>query len=149
MRYPARNQLGRVFANQQRKHEHMNIPPNYEVGFGRPPERTRWKTGECGNPKKIRKRFAKPAVQMIDDFFAAEVDIVERGISRRVSNFEAIVLQLLIQAIAGKKRAINVLLQYQEFAAQRGGGMGGTLFAAVPEDASPRKPGGNDGGAGK
>ena len=40
--------------------------------------------------------------QMIDDFFAAEVDIVERGISRRVSDFEAIVLQLLIQAIAGR-----------------------------------------------
>jgi len=108
----------------------MNTPPKYEVGFGRPPKHTRWKKGECGNPKRIRKRYAKPAVQMIDEFFAAEVDIVERGISRRVSNFEAIVLQLLSQAIAGKRRDMNVLLQYQEFAVQRSGGMGGTLYTA-------------------
>jgi Family of unknown function (DUF5681) len=126
----------------------MNIPPKYEVGFGRPPKHTRWKKGECGNPKRIRKRAAKPAVQMIDDFFAGEVDIVERGISRRVSNFEAIFLQLLNQATAGNKRAMNVLLQYQEFAAQRSGGMGGTVYIARWGEASSRKRGGNDGGAG-
>ena len=45
---------------------------------------------------------------------------------------------------------MNVLLQYQEFAARRSGGMGGTtLYAVVREDASPVKPGGHDGGAGK
>ena len=49
---------------------------------------------------------------MIDGFFAGEIDIVESGISRRVSQFEAIVLQLWIKAMARKKRAMNVLLQY-------------------------------------
>ena len=61
---------------------------------------------------------------MIDEFFAGEIDIVEKGISRRVSNFEAVVLQLWIKAMAGKKRAINVLLQYREFAARKAAGAG-------------------------
>jgi hypothetical protein len=114
------------------RHPRWKVPVNtaqpYQVGYGRPPQHTRWKKGECGNPKRIRKRAAKPVVQMIDDFFAAEVDIVEQGTSRRVSNFEAILLQLTNQAIAGEKRPMKVLLQYQDFAARRAGGMGGTLY---------------------
>jgi hypothetical protein len=58
---------------------------------------------------------------MIDEFFAGEIDIIENGISRRVSNFEAVVLQLWTKAMAGNKRAMNVFLKYQEFAASRGG----------------------------
>ena len=59
---------------------------------------------------------------MIDEFFAAEIDVVENGISRRVSNFEAIVLQLWRKAVTTtSKRAVNVLLKYREFAASRGG----------------------------
>src|SRR2546430_15170358 len=101
----------------------MTIPPKkYEVGYGRPPKSTRWKKGQCGNPNRIRKRAPKRAVEMIDEFFAAEIDVVENGISRRVSNFEAIVLQQWRKAGTTKsKRAVNGLLKYLEFAASRGG----------------------------
>jgi anti-sigma-K factor RskA len=59
---------------------------------------------------------------MIDEFFTAEIDVVENGISRRISNFEAIVLQLWRKAVtATSKRAVKVLLKYLEFAASRGG----------------------------
>jgi hypothetical protein len=60
----------------------MKIPP--EVGYCRPPKRTRWQKGQCGNPKRIRKQNPKPVVDVIDEFFAGEIDIVENGISRRV-----------------------------------------------------------------
>jgi hypothetical protein len=124
----------------------MKIPPNYEVGYCRPPRRTRWQKGQCGNPKRIRKQNPKPVVDMIDEFFAGEIDIVENGISRRVSHFEAIVLQLWIEAMAGKKRAINVLLQYLAFAARRSGGMGGVIHRVevLGEDASEEEPRGNN-----
>ena len=99
-----------------------NLPKKYEAGYGRPPKSTRWKKGQCGNPNRIRKRAPKRVVAMIDEFFAAEIDIVENGISRRVSNFEAIVLQLWRKAVTTtSKRAVNVLLKYREFAASRGG----------------------------
>ena len=122
----------------------MKILPSYEVGYGRPPKRTQWQKGQCGNPKRIRKQNPKPVVEMIDEFFAGEIDIVENGISRRVSNFEAIILRLWIKAMAGKKRAANVLLQYQAFAARRSGGMGGVIQTIVGEDASEEEPRGNN-----
>jgi hypothetical protein len=48
--------------------------------------RTQWQEGQCG-------KHVQPVVEIIDEFFAGEIDIVEKGISR-VSNFEALVLQL-------------------------------------------------------
>ena len=120
----------------------MKIPPSYEVGYGRPPKSTQWQKGQCGNPKRIRKKNPKPVVDMIDEFLSGgEIDIVENGISRRVSNFEAILLQLWIKAMAGKKRAANVLLQYQAFAARRSGGMGGVQYEVVCEGAGPEQSG--------
>jgi uncharacterized protein DUF5681 len=122
----------------------MTDSSRYEVGYGRPPKGTRWQAGQCGNPKRIRKQNPKSIVDMIDEFFAGEIDIVESGISRRVSQFEAIVLQLWIKAMAGKKRAMNVLLQYQEFAARRSC-RDRTQIEVVEEDTDPEESGGNHG----
>jgi len=114
------------------------------VGYGRPPESTRWKKGQCGNPKRIRKRAPKRVDEMIDDFFVSEIDIVEQGISRRVTNFEAIVLQLWIKAVTGNsKRAANVLFKYLEFAASRGG-LRGFVAELVPDDTYRYAGGKND-----
>jgi hypothetical protein len=118
----------------------MTIPPKkYEVGFGRPPKSTRWKKGQCGNLNRIRKRAPKRVVEMIDEFFATEIDVVENGISRRVTNFEAIVLQLWIKSMAGHKGAIKVLLEYKKFAATRGE-MGGLEVETITSDDGPSEP---------
>jgi len=52
----------------------------------------------------MRQARPSPFLEIIDEFFAGEgeIDIVEKGISR-VSNFEALVLQLWIKSMAGKK----------------------------------------------
>jgi len=124
----------------------MKIPAEkHEVGYCRPPKRTQWRKGQCGNPKRMRKKNPKPVVDMIDEFFAGEIDIVEQGVSRRVSALEAIVLQLWRHAVAGSKRAMNVLLQYQAFAARRSGGMGGVIHRVeeLGEDVSGEEPRGN------
>jgi hypothetical protein len=55
-------------------------------------------------------------------------------------------LQLWIKAMTGTKRATNVLLQYQAFAARRAGGMGGVIhrIEIMGEDASEEEPRGNN-----
>ena len=68
----------------------MKNPPSYEVGYCRPPKRTRWQKVQCGNPKRIRKHPVKSAAAMIDEFFASEVPVTENGISQRRSAFEII-----------------------------------------------------------
>jgi hypothetical protein len=35
----------------------------YEIGYGNPPKHSRWKKGQCGNPKRIRKRPGKPVAE--------------------------------------------------------------------------------------
>jgi Family of unknown function (DUF5681) len=97
----------------------MKKPLSYEVGYCRPPKRTQWQKGQCGNPKRIRKQNPKPVLDMIDEFFASEVPVTENGISQRRSAFEIIFLQLFNKAMAGNTRALKVLTKYSDFAASR------------------------------
>ena len=93
----------------------------YAVGYGRPPEHSKWKKGQCGNPGRIRKRIAKPIVAMIDEFFASEHTVIDNGMPQRRSAFEIILVQLYYKAIAGNSRAFNALTKYRAFAATRVG----------------------------
>ena len=98
----------------------MNLrQKDYEVGYKRPPQHTQWKKGQCGNPKRQYKRAPKGTVALIDAAFAEQVGIVENGVSRRVSVFEAILIELWIKEMSGDKRAIAVRLKHQEFGAAK------------------------------
>jgi Family of unknown function (DUF5681) len=104
-----------------------------EVGYKRPPKRTQWKKGQCGNPKRQYKRVPKGTVEIIDALFADQIDIAENGVSRRVSVFEAIILQLWIKEMTGNKRAIAVRLKYQEFVTSQVK-PGGVIFEHPQDD---------------
>ena len=84
------------------------------VGYGRPPIATRWRKGLSGNPKGRRKKTSLVVVKTIDRMFAKEIDIVESGVKRRVSVFEAILLRVWTKEMEGGKRAAAVRMQYQE-----------------------------------
>jgi hypothetical protein len=85
------------------------------VGYMRPPKASRWREGQSGNPKGARKRTLLNGVETIDRLFAEQVDIVEHGVQRRMSVFEAILLRLWMKEIAGDRRAAVVRLKYEEF----------------------------------
>jgi len=90
------------------------------VGHKRPPEGTRWKKGQCGNPKrKYKRRRAMGTQQIVDTLLLENVTIVENGIRRRATTFEAIVTRLWVEEMAGDKRAIAVRIKFQEFAASQ------------------------------
>jgi hypothetical protein len=123
----------------------MNIPSKkYDVGYGQPPEHSKWKKGQCGNPARIRKHPVKPTAAIIDEFFARKVDIVENGISHRRSAFEIILLQLYNKAMAGDTRALNILTKYSDFAASRDSS-GGTRTELVDDEINPKEQGGENG----
>ena len=87
---------------------------NDAVGYGRPPLATRWKKGQSGNPRGRRKNASLGVVETIDRMFAEEIDIVESGVKRRVTVFEAILLRVWAKEMAGSKRAAAVRMQCQE-----------------------------------
>jgi hypothetical protein len=98
----------------------MSVPQkDGEVGYKRPPKRSQWNKGQCGNPEKKYARSPKASVG-VDDVFAEQIEITENGLARRVTLLEAIFLQLLAKEASGSKRATAVRLKYEQaYAHQR------------------------------
>jgi len=105
------------------------------VGYGRPPMNSRWKKGQCGNPKRERRRSAPTLKKTIDDFHASEIWLTENGRRRRCSKFEAIVAQLCNKADAGNRPAVRALLKHIEFAKDLGGSQE-LIFVTKNDDGS-------------
>jgi hypothetical protein len=93
-------------------------PKNSDVGYGRPPTKTRWKKGQSGNPRRRYPARSRTTVEMIDRLFLKPVEITVNGETQRVTTLEAILLQLWMKEVAGNQRALIVRLKYQEFARQ-------------------------------
>ena len=83
--------------------------PEYAVGFGKPPRRTRFCKAQSGNPKG-RPRGAKNLATLMEKVLKEPVVISENGKRRRITKREALIKQLVNKAIAGDPRSIKLLL---------------------------------------
>lgn len=115
----------------------MNTPQKpYDVGYGRPPEASKWKKGECGNPRRIRNRKPKPVTDLIDELLARKITVEENGLTTRRTGFEIISLQLSNKAAAGDARALKILVKYSDFAAARNPASG-MIVVRVDDNGNP------------
>jgi Family of unknown function (DUF5681) len=89
------------------------------VGYKRPPKAYRWKKGQCGNPGRRRKRALKGTAEIIDQLFAKPMSFVENGLARKASGLAVIVRQLVKRQVAGERRAMAILNQFQTFAVRQ------------------------------
>jgi Family of unknown function (DUF5681) len=80
-------------------------PTDDKVGYRRPPPRTRWRKGQCGNPQGSKRKIAETTVAMIDRLMLTTVPITLNGRRKRVAALEAILYQLLQKAMGGERRA--------------------------------------------
>jgi hypothetical protein len=103
------------------------------VGYKNPPIHTRWKKGESGNPARKHSKRERGFASLIDEGFAENVTIIEAGVPRTVTAFEAIMLQLWNKATAGNKRALTVYLEYRKLAARLSGGQR-MEFHVIPDE---------------
>lgn len=94
----------------------MTERASYTTGHGRPPRHTRWKKGQTGNPRCIRTRKNLDAAKMVEKAFRKRIYVTEGGERKRMSVFEAIVLQLWTKAVKQNTHAMRVYLQYRDFA---------------------------------
>ncbi len=85
-------------------------PPkgDYEVGYGRPPKRSRFKPGQSGNPKG-RPRGRKNIHTILEETLFRLVTITENGRKRKVPAIEALFLSLLRKSLDGDMRAFEKL----------------------------------------
>src|SRR5262252_279097 len=82
---------------------------DYEVGYGKPPQHTRFAKGQSGNPRG-RPPGAKSFNTLLDEALNERVLVAENGGRRKVSKRQAIVTQLVNRAATGNHPALKILL---------------------------------------
>ena len=82
---------------------------DYEVGYGKPPQNTRFKKGQSGNPRG-REPGAKDLKTLLIDTLNEPVVVTENGGQRTISKRQAIVKQLVNQSAKGDWRAVKLLV---------------------------------------
>src|SRR5438552_18856055 len=82
---------------------------DYEVGYGKPPRHSRFKTGQSGNPRG-RAPGAKNLRTLLSEALNECVIVTENGGRRKVTKREAIIKQLVNQSATADWRAIKILL---------------------------------------
>jgi len=80
----------------------------YEVGFGKPPKRNRFRKGVSGNPSG-RPRGRRNLTTVLAETLQEKVVINENGAQRIITRLEAAVRQLVNQAGSGDLRALRHL----------------------------------------
>jgi len=80
--------------------------PRYEVGYGKPPQGTRFKKGKSGNPTG-RPKGSKNLATIFAELGNERVTVTENGRTRRLTKMEAIILQLTNKSLSGNLVAIR------------------------------------------
>ena len=80
------------------------MPADYEVGYGRPPSRTRFQKGRSGNPKGRPKGARNLATDLAEEL-GEVIEVRENGTVRRISKQRAMVKSLAAQTLKGNARA--------------------------------------------
>jgi hypothetical protein len=83
---------------------------DYEVGYGKPPRHTRFKSGQSGNPRGRPPPGAKNLSTLLTEALNEPVVIAEDGGRRKISKRQAIIKQLVNRSAKGDWRAVKLLL---------------------------------------
>ena len=86
---------------------------DYEVGYGKPPCQTRFRKGQSGNPKG-RTAGDKNISTLLSEALNEHVIITENGGRRKISKRQAVIKQIVNQAVKGDWRVAKLLFDIQQ-----------------------------------
>lgn len=81
------------------------------VGYGKPPQRSRFKKGESGNPNG-RPKATPNAVTALLGALSEKIVIQENGKRKKITKGEAIMKQAVNRAASGDHRAVQQLISF-------------------------------------
>jgi Family of unknown function (DUF5681) len=82
----------------------------YEVGYGKPPKNTRFKTGQSGNPRG-RRRGQRNLRTVVKEVLKETITIREGERTRTISRLDAIVRVTINNALKGDVKAFAAFIQ--------------------------------------
>ena len=93
-------------------------PKGAKVGYCNPPERTRFKTGQSGNPRGRPKGTLNMAT-VLERTLREKVVINENGRRKTITKLEAAIKQLTNKAASGELKALQLLTALVRSAEER------------------------------
>ena len=89
---------------------------DYEVGYGKPPKKSRFKPGRSGNPQGRPKEIRSIGTELMAEL-RQKVTIRENGVERKITKAAALAKSVVARALKGDKRAFGELVKLlpQEF----------------------------------
>lgn len=81
----------------------------YDVGYKKPPQHSRFKAGQSGNPKG-RPKGAKGLTTLLEKAMKETVTVQKNGRSLKASKLEVAVTQMANKAVQGDYRAFQYLV---------------------------------------
>lgn len=91
-----------------------NAKPEFPVGYKKPPQQTRFKPGQSGNPGGRPKKKANTLAETLERELNTQFTIHEGGKSRKVTKLQAIVKQQTNKAINGDSKAAALVMKAVE-----------------------------------
>ena len=86
-----------------------NLDGDYEVGYGKPPEATRFKKGQSGNPRGRAK--GKPDIKSIlEAMVQQQLTVTRNGRQQKISSLEAMLQKNYHKALQADARAFAAFL---------------------------------------
>ncbi len=82
------------------------------VGYKQPPQHTRWKKGQSGNPTGRVKGRRNLETDLFAEL-AKKMQIKEGGVARTVTKQQALIIAQVARAISGDGRAANLIFNLQ------------------------------------
>lgn len=88
-----------------------SVTAGYEVGYGKPPKDTQFKTGRSGNPKG-RPKGSRSAITILRKALEEKVVVQENGRRRTRSKAEVMCTQLANKAAGGDLSALRLVFGF-------------------------------------
>ena len=109
-------------------------PPDYVVGYGKPPLHTRFQKGRSGNPKG-RPRGKKNMSTLLSTALDASIIVVENGRRKKITKREAIVTQLVNKSASADLKATQIVLaMLRDIESQADGSAGPSAFTEADQE---------------
>jgi CRISPR/Cas system CSM-associated protein Csm3 (group 7 of RAMP superfamily) len=90
------------------------FPPDYDVGFGKPPKSSRFRRGVSGNPRG-RPKGALNFKTLLQRTLSEKVVITENGVRKTVSKLEVAINRFVSKAMKGDPAAMRQLTSLASF----------------------------------